>query len=43
VSRSMRRHPAEIDFEAPIRWVPREEYAAYFESLPAEDRWTTSD
>jgi hypothetical protein len=38
----MPRRPAELDFEAPIHWVPREEYAAYFDSLSAEDRWTHS-
>jgi hypothetical protein len=36
----MARKPADIDPQAPVRWTGREEFAAYFNSLPADDRWT---
>lgn len=36
----MSRKPADIDPHAPIRWAEREEFATYFNSLPADRRWT---
>lgn len=36
----MARKPSEIDFNAPVRWVAREEFCAYFDSLSPDDRWT---
>lgn len=38
----MSKHPSEIDFDAPIHWVSREKLQAYFDSLPADERWTNS-
>jgi hypothetical protein len=36
----MAKHRSEVDPKAPIHWVPREEYTAYFDSLEPDDRWT---
>jgi hypothetical protein len=38
----MGRGRADIDHDAPIHSVTREEYQAYFDSLPADERWTNS-
>ncbi len=39
---AMSRKPSEIDSQAPVHWVDREQYTQYFNSLSAEDRWTNS-
>jgi hypothetical protein len=31
---------SDLDLNAPIHWLPREEFFTYFDSLPAEDRWS---
>ncbi len=36
----MAKHPSEVDVEAPIHLVPREESVLYSESLAPEDRWS---
>jgi len=36
----MGRGRTEIDHDAPIRWVEREDFQAYFDSLPADERWS---
>lgn len=36
----MPKKPSEIDYKAPIKWVPQPEFYGYFESLSADDRWT---
>jgi hypothetical protein len=36
----MARHPSQIDVNAPIRWVTREEYDTYFKLLSPDDRWS---
>jgi hypothetical protein len=36
----MARHRADIDFDAPIYWVPREQFQTFFDSLPPDERWT---
>lgn len=38
----MSRHRSEIDLNAPIHWVTREEYQAYYELLAADERWSNS-
>jgi hypothetical protein len=37
---SVSRKPLDVDPQAAIRWISREEYETYFKSLPPEDRWT---
>jgi hypothetical protein len=37
---NMAKHPSQIDWKAPVRWVPQEEYTVYFESLSSLDRWS---
>ena len=34
----MARHPSQINFKTPVRWIPREEYKVYFDSLSPDDR-----
>ena len=36
----MARKWSDIDVQAPIQWVPRKEFAIYFDSLAADDRWS---
>jgi hypothetical protein len=31
---------SDLDFQAPIHWLAREEFFTYFDSLPAEERWS---
>jgi len=31
---------SDLDFQAPIHWMPREEFFAYFNALTPEDRWS---
>ncbi len=39
----MAKHPSQIDWKAPIRWIPREEYTVYFNSLSPDDRWSNPE
>jgi hypothetical protein len=36
----MAKHPSQIDLKAPIRWVPRDDFTPYFDSLSPDDRWS---
>ena len=38
----MARHRSEIDLNAPVHWVAREQYQVYFDSVPPDERWTNS-
>ena len=32
--------PSEVNPSAPVKWVPREDFKRYFDSLPPDERWT---
>jgi hypothetical protein len=34
------KNPSDVNLQAPIHWVPREEFFAYFNILTPEDRWS---
>jgi len=36
----MSRKRSDIDDQGPIRWVARDVFTTYFDSLPADERWS---